>query len=81
LTNDESYWNKNRKGTVDEQFYLTENVIKTGKLKWGINASEGTMKNRNDPIVLLGKYKINWNEYSKFIGIKNGEFKYCISKI
>jgi len=81
LTNDESYWKKDRKGTVDEQFYLLENIIKTGKLKWGKNASEGTMKNRNDPIKLTGEYKIIWNEYSNFNENKNGEFKYCINKI
>lgn len=81
LTNDESYWKKNRKETVDEQFYLLEDTIKTGKLKWGKNASEGTMKNRNDPIKLIGKYKINWNEYYNFKENENGEFKYCINKI
>jgi hypothetical protein len=81
LTNDESYWIKNKKDTVDEQFYLTENIMKNGMLNWSKNASDGTMKNRNVPINLIGKYKINWNEYSNFTGVKNGKFRYCLNVI
>jgi hypothetical protein len=60
LTNDESYWKKDKKETVDEQFYLPQNIIKTGIMSWSKNAGEGTTKNRKDPIELFGKYKIEW---------------------
>ena len=78
LTNDNSYWKKNKKGTVDEQFYLNENIIKTGLLKWGEHSSEGTKKNREKPIELNGKYKINWNDYSVINDNSGGIFKYCL---
>lgn len=81
LTNDESYWKKDKKGTVDEQFYLTQDIIKTGNMSWGINAGDGTTKNRNNPINLFGKYKINWKDYSKIGETHKGEFKYCLNII
>lgn len=77
LTNDKSYWEKNKKGAMDEQFHLTQDVLKTGVLTWNGNTDR---KNRNKPIELKGKYKIDWKEYSKFDKMPNGEFKYCLTE-
>jgi len=81
LTNDKSYWNKRKSNSIDVQFSISEeDEPKTGKLYWG-NANKGTMKGRENPIELTDKYTINWKDYSKFDGIKNGEFRYCLNVI
>lgn len=79
LTNDTSYCGKKRKGAIDEEFFLTQNEIKTGTMKWAPKAGKVTTNKRKNPIKLSGKYKINWKDYSKFENQKNGEFKYCLS--
>ena len=81
LTNDKLYWSENkRENNIDAQFCLNDGVEKTGKLKWSEKTGEGTKKGRENGIILKGKYKINWNEYSNF-GKKNDEFKYCLNVI
>ena len=81
LTNDRTYWEKDKKGSVDEQFYLNENAIKTGSLEWSKNSSKGTMKKREDPIKLEEQYKINWHNYNIFDDKPGGIFKYCLNTI
>lgn len=81
LTNDNSYWEKNTKETVDEQFCLNENMIKTGLLKWADSTGDGTKKKREEPIVLNGEYIINWKEYSIVSHNPGGVFKYCLNVI
>jgi len=80
LTNDNTYWSKNKSGCIDEQFYLNENNIIKGKLGWSKKAGVGTKKDREKDIMLRGEYQINWNEFSNF-EIKNGEFRYCLNVI
>jgi hypothetical protein len=79
LTNDPSYWEKNKKDAIDVEFQLLHGIIKTGKMEWK-GASNGTIKGREAPINLMRKYKIEWKQYSQ-INIHNGIFKYSFNEI
>lgn len=69
LTNEESYKNAPKNSNVIyAAFSLHEDAIKTGKMEWGENASEGTKKGHEDPIELEGEYPIHWEKYSKLDG-------------
>ena len=80
LTNDLTYLKSSKEDTVYADFSIHNGAIKTGEMKWGENASEGTKKGHEKPIVLEGKYPIHWNDYSKVEG-KYGEFKYTYNKV
>ena len=80
LTNDKLYWSETNRDTIDKQFRIDNGFIKTGKLVWTGGAT-GTTKDRTEAIKLNGKYEINWKDYHKFDGVKNGEFKYCLNVI
>ena len=85
LTNDESYWNNDKAGCVDEQFSLKplkDNTPIPKKMSWRENPkpSKGTISGREASIELTGEYTINWKDYHNF-GDKNGEFKYCLIEI
>jgi hypothetical protein len=77
LTNDHLYWTEPmRSNTVDCEFRIHENRIITGELKWLEHASAGTTKNREEPIVIKGMYKMQWHHYSTISNEKHGEFRY-----
>ena len=80
LTNDISYWDNDKANCVDVQFSLKDNRTTPKKMSWE-NAGKGTTKGREDDIELSEEYKINWKDYYNFDGVKNGEFRYCISVI
>lgn len=77
LTNDPSYWSESaRSGTVDEKFRLTEGRVVHGSLAWLEHASAGTMRGREKPITLNGKYTVAWKPYSMPCELPSGEFRY-----
>ncbi|AWI13517.1 hypothetical protein CQJ30_15990 [Caldibacillus thermoamylovorans] len=77
LTNDHLYWNEpTRANTVDSYFRIHENRVLTGELKWLEHASAGTIKERENPIVIKGTYKLQWQHYSTVSNEKHGEFCY-----
>ena len=77
LTNDPSYWTEARdNGTVDAAFRLHEGRILKGQFGWGPAASEGTKRDREDPISLKGTYKLQWKDYSEPIGAQYGKFRF-----
>ncbi|WP_044895379.1 hypothetical protein [Bacillus alveayuensis] len=77
LTNDHLYWSEpTRANTVDRYFRIHENSILTGELKWLEHASAGTTKDREEPIVIKGTYKLQWQHYSTVSNEKHGEFRY-----
>lgn len=82
LTNDPSYWNgSTRKNTCCAAFDIGNDKEIRGSLKWAEHTSEGTMKNREKPLVLLGEYKMKWHDYSYFDEKRNGTFKYLAVKV
>ncbi len=69
LTNEESYKKAPKNSNVIyADFSLHESAMKTGKMKWGENASEGTKKGHEDPIELEGEYPVHWEKYSEVDG-------------
>jgi hypothetical protein len=77
LTNDHLYWSEpTRANTVDSYFRIHENRILTGELKWMEHASAGTTKDRENPLVIKGTYKLQWKHYSTVSNKRHGEFRY-----
>lgn len=84
LTNDLTYLKSSKEDTVYVDFSIHNGAIKTGEMKWGENASEGTKKGHEKPIVLEGKYPIHWKEYKEVgreVEGKYGEFYYTYNKV
>ncbi len=79
LTNDHLYWQtpvKNK--SVDEDFLLYEGNRLTGECRWKEEASLGTTKGREEPILLRSKYKMCWSDYSIFAE-SHSEFRFlCV---
>ena len=82
LTNDSAYWKAPaNNNTVDSAFRIHEGRIIEGSLSWTTNAGKGTTKDREDPIVLDNRYKIEWSNFSNFEGKSYGTFKLCAIEI
>lgn len=82
ITNELNYKKEpTKKDCVYKQFSLEDNVIKTGILDWSENASDGTKKNCEKPIILKNKYLIKWNDYSIVDDSNTGKFIYLINEI
>jgi len=81
LTNDSAYWTLPRRRTVDADFRINEGRTLSGELKWGKAASEGTMRGRENPIILTGSYTLNWQDYSEIGEINYGRFRYLLVEI
>ena len=78
LTNDSLYWRPSSTGrrTGFDEFRLHEGRRVTGPMAWGPTAGPGTRKGREEPISLMGSYKLSWQDYSEYAGKKNGRFRY-----
>lgn len=84
LTNDMSYTKKPRKDDcVYSDFSIHDGSVKCGSMEWGAAASEGTKKGIEKPIVLNGRYNIEWKNYKNLIDDKGKliEFKYTVAEI
>lgn len=81
LTNDPSYWNvpKNN-GTGYSAFSVHRGAIKEGTMTWGPSMNEGSIKTREKPLTLSGRYEIDWRDYSN-LDAKNGVFMYALTVI
>ena len=76
LTNDSAYWKPRAAGTVDEAFRLTEGRILCKSMAWTENTSNGTKKNREKDLQLIGTYKLNWQDFSVASTESYGQFRY-----
>jgi len=81
LSNDSSYWkiSKDTK-TVDSNFRMHEGREISGRLAWGTGASAGTMRGREKPLIVKGKYKLTWQDYSEPSKVSHGKFRYLLVK-
>ena len=78
LTNDYLLWERsNRTDVVDAEFHIYDGKrIGDGEIRWGIGASDGTKRSREEPINLSRSYVLNWQGYSS-LGNERGErFRY-----
>ena len=82
LTNDPSYWNPSKSNaTVDASFRIHQGQTIKGEVGWGQGASKGTMKSREDAVVLKGTYVMDWKDYSAVDNSTYGKFKYLLIKV
>lgn len=81
LTNDMTYLKKPREGVIYEDYALADGLIKKGELKWSEQAGKGSTKGHEAPIILEGKYLVEWKEYSRIDDSDTGTFKYLANKV
>ena len=82
LTNDRTYWtNPLNKSTVDANFRINDGRLLNGILRWGMNASIGTTKDREKPLELNNQYSVHWRDYSLLNQGKNEAFRYLMIKV
>lgn len=77
LTNDASYNSDpgQDKQTADRNFRLHEGKGVSGKLTWGEQTGQGTMKGREEPLSIRGRYDLHWANYSRVSSKSGGEFQ------
>ncbi len=77
LTNDKSYYAMPTQEitTVDRNFRIHEGMTVNGGLFWAEETGKGTMKGREKPFHLKGKYVMNWETYSHLDNSSKGEFR------
>ena len=80
LTNDANYWQpaKRQSATTFDQFRIHDNAILQGSFQWGVLASAGTRKGREQALVLVNEYPLHWNDYSKVTDTSVGQFRYLL---
>lgn len=82
LTNDDAYWKGSEKlDAIDKDFHLLEGRELTGKMAWRNHAGVGSVKKREQPIVLVGSYPVRWKNYSKVLAQENGNFQYLCFQV
>ena len=83
LTNDKTYLKSPQNNDcVYKDFSLEHGITKHGELKWAEHTGAGTKKGIEDPIILKGIYKMEWNEFSKVNEERSdGTFYYLVTKI
>jgi hypothetical protein len=82
LTNDSAYWIKPASNdTVDADFRINDGRILEGVFDWGANASDGTKKNREQPLELRSKYVVQWENFSRPSPASYGEFRSLTIKV
>ena len=79
LTNEHLYWNRpNKADGNDADFVLHQDREITGRLSWKLGTSASTLKGRETPIEIRGRYRVQWWEDSRPHGTRNTKFStYC----
>ncbi len=81
LTNDHNYWQQPphmARETIDAEFRIHEGAIISGERKWGLGAGAGTTRFRERPIVLRGRYEMQW---AKPVLLCGQPFRYTVVEI
>lgn len=83
LTNDAKLWQPPvRTDPIDTDFRLHEGRELEGVLRWGAHAGAGTVKRREEPIALKGRYQCVWRPYFSLTPPhRNGEFRYLLFEV
>lgn len=83
LTNDARFWQPPVwTDTCDADFRLHEGRVLEGTLRWSERTSAGTMKGREEPIVLKGRYLCQWRHYFSLTPPRrNGEFRCLLLQV
>ncbi len=77
VTNSPRFWQPapNRQ-LNDLEFRLHDGRQVKGTLRWNRNAATGSIKGREEPIALDGRYDLTWREYASLDVEKNGRFRF-----
>lgn len=59
-------------------FCLNDSLEKNGIMRWTSHAGKGTIKGRENPIILENNYLIQWKKYSEIDDHRSGVFKYLL---
>jgi hypothetical protein len=82
LTNDRTYWTRPKANRpVDADFRLQQGRILHSTLSWGVGASAGTKRGREEPLELNGTYVVHWKNYSQPSAKSYGRFRYLAVKV
>ncbi|MCU6796824.1 hypothetical protein OB236_32335 [Paenibacillus sp. WQ 127069] len=83
LTNDSSYYSdpQHDKQTADKDFRIHEGSIVHGQLNWNEQTGIGTMKGREQSIILQFQYDLKWVSYSHIGDSSRGDFRYLLSTV
>lgn len=64
------------------EFSIHEGAVKSGGMDWGERTGDGSKgRNCKNPIVLNGKYEMNWDTYSVVDSSNTGVFKMLMTKV
>ena len=66
LTNEHLYWEPpapEGPNKVDRAFHIHDEQCLSGRLAWSAEAGAGTVRSREHPINLIGKYDLIWHDY------------------
>lgn len=81
LTNDPFYWQTPRNPSAGyAEFSVHDNAVKSGVMEWAEHLGAGTIKGREEALILDGEYQIKWKTYSN-PNVPNGLFKYALLTI
>lgn len=80
--NDPSYWNAPTHGrpTNADAFRLHESTVLHGPRAWGPLTGAGTNRGREEPLALVGTYRMAWSDYSTLPGPR-GVFRTLVVEI
>jgi hypothetical protein len=82
LTNDDGYWRTSRNlTTADASFRIHDTRIINGELKWSEATGQGTMRGRENPLLLNGPHQVRWFDYSELAEKGPNKFRYVLLKI
>lgn len=82
LTNDPNYWTASYvANTCDAAFRINEGAKKNGILKWAEHTGKGTIKGREEPIVLEGTYDMHWSDFCFISDKRWGQFRYLTVEV
>jgi len=81
LTNDSAYWGQPRQQSIYAHFSLHHGRLIQGSLQWGAGASAGTKRGREKPLILHGRYAVNWTDYSRPTPNPYGLFRYLMIEV
>jgi hypothetical protein len=77
VTNDSSYWTPSQKANpIDPDFHLIQDRVLHGTLTWAAHAGQGSMKGYEEPLVLRGRYRLNWLDYPSQVKLGCPAFRY-----
>jgi hypothetical protein len=82
LANEPSYWTlpTHDRQTNAMAFRLYEGRRLTGPRSWGPSTGPGTLRGREDPVMLAGEYDLHWQDYSRVPGA-GGLFRLLVVEV